>query len=252
TKLRMHSSSFRDPLLLKFSDALAKPYDHRMSPLGQERFVVVAAAGLISNLADLEKLLLAETKHDGLITKSLTAELHKAPPEGVYGMGHITTRYGEKIAYMGHTGLGMGWNSSFQFIPNSGSGIIVLTNGDNGFYIHNTLTCAWYYSRTKRSDKSCKVAPDKKLNLFEYVLEASYEKGLIEKTEFDKSKAELKAGRNDLNSGKFEESIERISVLRKELKAAIKDAELLGILDQAFDSYSYWIGMPWMKQTRTK
>jgi len=214
--------------------------------------VVVAAAGLISSLADLEKLLLTETNPAGLVPKSLAEELHKAPPDGVYGMGHIVTRDGEKIAYMGHTGLGMGWNSSFQFMPGTSNGIIVLTNGDNGFYIHNTLTCAWYYSRTKRSDESCTVAPDKTLNMFKYVLEAGLEKGLIEKIEFGKFNTTLNEGRANLTSGKFEKSIEKISGLRKELKATVKAAELLGIIDQAFDSYSYWMGMPWMKQTRTK
>ncbi len=147
-KLGMTKSNFEDPLLLDNTYGLATPYDYRLSPLDQERFVIVAAAGLNSNLQDLKLLLKEETKNHELVSKSVYDEMHYVEAESNYGLGHMIYRHENEVAFIGHTGLGTGWNSCLQFIPDSGQGIVVLTNGDNGYYIHSTLTCNWYYSRT--------------------------------------------------------------------------------------------------------
>lgn len=246
-KLNMTSSNFKDPLLLDPSYDLATPYDYRMFPLEQERFIVIAAAGLVSNLQDMEQLLLEETKNQKLLNKSSFNEMHSSDLKQSYGLGHMIHKNENEVAFVGHTGLGMGWNSSFQFIPGSDNGIVILTNGDNGYYIHNTLTCAWYYSQSGKRIESCKVGPDKKLNGIGMFIEIGYKKGLIDKVKLAEFEFSLSKSRESLKNGKFEKFIAELSELQSKLKSSMNDPEIQSNLDKAFEATYYWLEMPWFK-----
>lgn len=244
-KLNMTDSSFSDPLKLNEKNDLAIPYNWRNLRQGQERFVVVAAAGLLSNLQDMKRLLLEETVNRQLLGKSSQEILHDTATASQYGLGHIISKVKGEVAFIGHTGLGMGWNSSFQFIPGSTDGIIILTNGDNGSYIHSTLTCYWYYSETSKRIESCKTASEKKLNGIGHFIEVAFEKGSIDKAQFDKFQTALSESRKTLGDDKIDEFIKQLTALRASLKTSIKDKFILSNLDQAFETCFYWIEMPW-------
>jgi CubicO group peptidase (beta-lactamase class C family) len=247
-KLKMADSNFRDPLSLDSTFDLATPYNYRLSPLDQERFVVVAAAGFLSNLQDLERLMFEETRGTKLLGKSSMDEMHRSDSTTGYGLGHMIVRNKDKVAYVGHSGLGVGWNSSFQFIPNSGQGIIVLTNGENGYYIHNTLTCQWYYSQTGKDVQSCKVAPDKKLNRIGFYLETGHAKGLLSKAEFETFQRAVRESRKSLKNDKFTKFVTQLSEIQLKLKSSVKDPDIQRKLTKAFESCYYWMNKPWYKK----
>ena len=190
--------------------------------------------------------MLEETKNKALLSEPSFAEIHN-PNTDLYGLGHIITKHNEEIAHIGHTGLGMGWNASFQFIPNSETGIIVLTNGENGIYIHATLTCYWYFLQTGKRLQSSKSAPNKKLNRIELYLEISNEKGLINSSKYDKYVIWLSNYRKKLKQDKFDEFVKELSNLRTELKVTIKNSEIQLKLEETFHSIFYWMNMPWFR-----
>ncbi len=247
-KLNMSQSGFTDPLVYPDQPDLATPYDYRLNALDQERFVVLAAAGLLTTLSDLEKMMLEETTGQHLLRKETYEKMIDVKTPEIYGLAHIIHRYKNETAHAGHTGLGSGWNSSYQFIPGTKKAIIVLTNGDNGFYIHNTLVGYWYYTITGKRLESCKTAPDKKLNRISLFIEIATEEGLMSKEEANKSTGEVERARNALKENDFSGFGNRLSELEKKLNTSITDKEILKNLKEGFTSCYYWIGMPWFNQ----
>lgn len=245
TKLSMTNSSFKDPFQLDKSFGLATPYDYRMNPLGQERFVVVAAAGLQTNLADLEKLMLEETKDKKLLNLSSLDQLHDTSLRSKYGLGHMISQKENNKIIVGHTGLGMGWNASFQFIQGTGDGIIILTNGDNGSYIHNTLTCNWYFSLTRQHISSCNVAPDKKLNRISMFLEMATEQGELKKQDFQKFMSMLEESRKSLKNNNFKKFIDQLQLLQSDLESNIQNITIQKNIKEVFDTCYDWMRQPW-------
>jgi len=221
--LKMSNSTFQDPLLIDESLDLATPYNHLLEPQEQERFVVVSAAGLISNLRDLELLLLEETKEKKLLSKSNYEQLINYDDKNAYGLGHILSFNENEIAFIGHTGLGMGWNSSYQYIPDAGKGIIVLTNGDNGYYIHNTLVCYWYYTETGKRIKSCNVALNKKLNRVELLIEIAVELEQLKVDDVEKYLLQINQLRNDLEQDNINSFSQKILELKNELNTVLSE-----------------------------
>lgn len=260
--LGMSQSTFVDPLKLDDKTNLATPYNHVLQPQEQERFVVVAAAGLLSTLNDLEKLMLEQTKIQRLLTRKSYDKMLAGLTDG-YGLGHMFVIDGSRIAFTGHSGLGMGWNAAYWFIPNSSNGIIVLTNGDNGFYIHQTLTCYWYHTTTGERIKSCNAPINKKLNRVSLFLEIAAEMGAIEQSTFDILTASIMEMRNHLSDGDIEffknqwnaSKIEIYKQLKdknisleevpKQLKVLLNGESIKSAMNKCFRSVDYWIEMPW-------
>ncbi len=243
--LQMTSSSFKDPLSKELSDQLVTPYNHRLAPYGQERFVVTSATGLLTNLKDLELLLEAEINKN-LISKTGYDDMHRSDSTG-YGLGHMVTKLNNETLFIGHTGLGMGWNASFQFTPDSRDGIIVLTNGDNGYYIHYTLIGYWCYSITGKRIETSKVAPDKKLNWISLYLEISLEEDVIDKEEFNAFEKQLAGIRTHLKDDQLNAFVAQCTDMQTKLNNRIKDVDILENFNSAFASCLYWLNMPWFK-----
>jgi CubicO group peptidase (beta-lactamase class C family) len=92
-----------------------------------------AAAGLNTTVSDYARFVAAMMTHTALFEP---VPIQPGPLDRVYGLfeqthslgGVITkTKRGETIVE--HTGNNHGWNNAFQFAPNTGDGIVVLTNG---------------------------------------------------------------------------------------------------------------------------
>lgn len=111
--LQMASSSFKDPLSKDWSEKLVTSYNHRLSPYEQERFVVAPAAGLLTNLKDLELLLSVEINKETLLSKANYDKMRDSDAMG-YGLGHMVNKLDQEVLFIGRTGLGMGWNASFN------------------------------------------------------------------------------------------------------------------------------------------
>ena len=247
-KINMTGSGFVDPLSLTNKNNLATPYDYRMTPLNQERFVVLAAAGLLTTLSDMEKMMLEETQQNKILKKSAYNQMWGNNDGSIYGLAHTIQKYKAEPALVGHTGLGMGWNSSYQFIPGTDKGIIILTNGDNGFYIHNMLTGYWYFSVTGKTLESCKAAPEKKLNRIEFYIEFSAEEGMLAKSEAESDLKILMEVRNDLKESNFTGLKEKLAELEKNLISSIKNENRKTEIKEAIRSCFYWIDMPWFNK----
>ncbi|HUQ18096.1 MAG TPA: serine hydrolase, partial [Gemmatimonadaceae bacterium] len=124
------------------------PYDKFGESLPGERFIEQAAAGLQTTVVDLARFVAAGVKRNGAVnTKILKAETIQAmqtpqTASPTYGLGYDLTTINDRH-FAGHTGANSGWMSGFLSNPEKGTGIVVLTNADNGQYVNAYLTCLY-------------------------------------------------------------------------------------------------------------
>jgi CubicO group peptidase (beta-lactamase class C family) len=126
----------------------ATPYDDDAKPLprGGPRFAALAAAGLQTTAADLGRFAAASLARSGELPV-LTAEtlaLMQTPAEAApeYGLGYQFLEAGG-VPLIGHGGANEGWMSLMALRPETGDGLVVLTNGSNGRALLRPLLDAW-------------------------------------------------------------------------------------------------------------
>ena len=122
------------------------PHDARGRPLPTYGFAALAAAGLWSTADDLARLaiFLLDAEPEAVITPALRAAL-ATPVEtdagpAPTGLGVFVQDGGRVI---GHSGSNVGWKARLELAPEFGAAIVVLTNGEAGAVVAETLTCAW-------------------------------------------------------------------------------------------------------------
>ncbi len=129
--LKMNQTSFI--LHKKILKKSAKPYDEEGKEFYLERFTAQAAAGLHTNLEDL--LIFAKASLEGnTILSEETMKLMRTPVDntkGRYGLGYSVYPMG-KVTVKGHAGSNTGWESGFMLDYDLKSGMIMLSNGDQG------------------------------------------------------------------------------------------------------------------------
>ncbi len=161
---------------------LAKPYNGDGIEIEDLNFAAQAAAGLRSTHDDMIKFILAELQLDSkpLLTKKSIQLMHQAnPPSERYGLGH-QIRLFENKKIIGHVGNNQGWHSHFEFIPETKSGIAILTNGNDGFYFHNTIMCQWIYHQTgERTLEFCATLPLAKIGRLQEMVSNWYNQKYI-------------------------------------------------------------------------
>ncbi len=124
--------------------------------LGREtpnpRFTAQAAAGLHTTVEDLATFAaaalessLGEPPGRGVLKpESLSLMLTPADAsEGGYGLGYAIERLPGGRTSAGHGGANRGWQAYFQILPESGDGLVVTSNGSNGWVVHSQIYCAW-------------------------------------------------------------------------------------------------------------
>ncbi|EKS4342358.1 serine hydrolase [Clostridium sporogenes] len=114
-----------------------------------------ASGGVYTNLADLSTFTAAcmndsngtgagrgVLKSDSL-EKMFSPQLNTKSSFGVYGLGFIPTtlKNGEKL--ITHSGDITGWNAQIAFLPKEKRGIVILTNGDAGYYFKSDVLGVW-------------------------------------------------------------------------------------------------------------
>ncbi|NIR44902.1 MAG: beta-lactamase family protein [Gemmatimonadetes bacterium] len=181
--LAMTSSAFGDPTAPEIAARIATPHDWLLDPVHPPRLANLAAGGLFTTLDDMGRLAAAEfyaSNSNRTAVVSLDAvRLMHAPvaPSKRFGLGHVI-HDGGPVRVVGHTGLGSGWNASFQVVPATRDAIVVLTNGDNGYYVHHTIVFAWS-AWTVGRPLGGSVAAQKRLNRLAGVLEFAAEAAAI-------------------------------------------------------------------------
>jgi len=138
-------------------EASATPYDSRGEPLprGGPLFPELAAAGFQTTPADLGRFAEASLARDkALVLKPETLALMQtpAPVSPEYGLGYEVQRQ-QGVLLVGHGGANEGWMARLWLAPESGDGIVILTNGSNGQAVIRVLERAWIEHVAARSGK---------------------------------------------------------------------------------------------------
>jgi len=127
--------------------ASATPYDSGGEPLprGGPLFPELAAAGFQTTPADLGRFAeasLARAQAPVLEPATLALMQSPAPASPEYGLGYEVQRQ-RGVLLVGHGGANEGWMARLSLAPESGDGIVILTNGSNGQAVIRVLERAW-------------------------------------------------------------------------------------------------------------
>ncbi|MCX8128637.1 MAG: serine hydrolase [Clostridia bacterium] len=144
--LGMMSSSYEWEPGLKTKTAT--PYDVSGNKMPNYLFAETAAAGLYTTAPDLARFVAANLDSDvnpagRNVLKQSTLSVMRNPVKKDYGLGCIIKDLpdGRRLIY--HGGTNRGWRSQYVFIPENRSGLVVLTNSENGENLHRDLMSLW-------------------------------------------------------------------------------------------------------------
>ena len=142
-------------------EASATPYDERGKPLprGGPLFPELAAAGLQTTAADLGRFAEASLGRAKRVLEPATLALMQtaAPASPAYGLGY-DVRDVRGVRIVGHGGANDGWMAHLAVVPESGDGLVVLTNGSNGNAVIRVLDRAWTDHLATRAAATAKGA----------------------------------------------------------------------------------------------
>ena len=161
--LAMNSSDYTWPEPIKAKTAV--PYDGWIEPTPHVLFTAMAAASLHTTVSDLARLATASLKGDweynsgAGVLKPETLDLMFRPVENspTYGLGYsISETNGLKT--VGHGGSNRGWQAQLTIAPETGDGIVLLTNSSSGGDVIRALLCDWFAWKTGQpaSGNRCK------------------------------------------------------------------------------------------------
>jgi CubicO group peptidase (beta-lactamase class C family) len=154
--LGMTASSFR----WRRTAATARPHDRRGTPSPDFAFTEQAAAGLVTTAPDLARFVAAalpgptgEPPGRGVLRPAgVRLALTAAPgTDGRWGLGYGLGLLagGDLLAY--HEGANHGWRAGLALLPDRGSGIVALTNGDDGSTVIDAVVQRWVALATSPS-----------------------------------------------------------------------------------------------------
>lgn len=138
--LGMTSTSYAPDESLK--SQRATPYS-RLEPVAYFQFTAEAAASLHSTSADLARFALANMYPNPVLDKALIDEMHAGEIDvdaNKVGMGFFIE---PEAGLVGHNGANQGWRAVMVFAPETGSGLIVLTNGNKADLFNYQVRCYW-------------------------------------------------------------------------------------------------------------
>ena len=132
----------------------AKSYNHFYNPQPNYVFTELAAAGHYSTIEQLAQFAMAEMKGSNGelpgrgVLEPATIELMQTVVQNVdetseIGLGHFIQVQDNGDKYIFHSGDNRGFHAFFGILPQSGDGIVVVTNSDTGINIRKALTDSW-------------------------------------------------------------------------------------------------------------
>lgn len=122
----------------------AQGFNEAGRPVGDYRYAATAAAGLVTSIDDLARLV------DHLVEQEQTTRLMATPAtsadDGVddvtQGLGvFVDDRSGTRV--IGHSGQDLGWASQWLAIPDADRGLAILTNSTAGRALAEQISCEW-------------------------------------------------------------------------------------------------------------
>jgi len=153
--LGMRDSSFSlTPLVL---GRAARAYDELGEETPTPRFVEVAAAGMYAPIGDMACYALAsigDSRATSVMPAETLALMTSAAPatDGKFGLGYAIQPSGQGfpdgVTRVGHDGGNRGWQSFFWVSRDKRDGLVVLTNGSNGWNVSNQLVADWMEWKT--------------------------------------------------------------------------------------------------------
>ncbi len=134
-----------------------KGYDGRGNPIGLYIYPDKASGGLFAPVEDIARFVSAEMPHfssRGKAVLSLQNIYRLYAPEvkipglygqafDSYGMGHFIEKLPGGVRVISHGGQGSGWMTHFSMIPETGDGIVMLTNSQRSWPFFAYLLNDW-------------------------------------------------------------------------------------------------------------
>lgn len=104
----------------------------------------LAAGGLFTTADDLARFLTAGLDGGFLTPESVAQMLTPAEAtKGEYGFGYFLFALKDGTPVAWHDGIGVGQRAIFFLLPQSGDGLVILTNKGNGNRVFRQIVCAW-------------------------------------------------------------------------------------------------------------
>jgi len=137
--LRMHASSYRQPLPARALARAAQPHDANGTPIagGPHTYPELAAAGLWTNADDLARYaieLCDAHAGRGRVLSAASARAMTTPVQDGYGLGLSIGGAGAR-KYLYHDGSNAGYKATLVVYPDGCDGAVVLSNGDQGYQL---------------------------------------------------------------------------------------------------------------------
>lgn len=120
-----------------------------------DRIIVDSAGtGLMTTSEELGKIVLFCMGNDdnnevnSILKQETLDKMYSPAPNaknmfGDYGLGFVLQNLSNGEKMISHSGDIVGWNAQMAFIPKNSDGIIILTNGDAGYYFKSDLLGVW-------------------------------------------------------------------------------------------------------------
>jgi len=120
-----------------------RPHGFNFDVIADRHFRAEAAASLHSTASDLAKFLIANVDQNSLLTSMQVATMHADVADAGFarvGLGFFRFADAELL---GHSGANLGWRADFLFNIQTRSGLVVLTNSENGAALITSVRCFW-------------------------------------------------------------------------------------------------------------
>ncbi|MCZ6597073.1 MAG: serine hydrolase [Planctomycetota bacterium] len=150
------------------AERAAVPYSGSGRALPTYRFTGTAGAGLYASANDLARFLAAGLSGPagsepgrGVLKKETVARMQERVPltDGTAsqcGLGYFVREDDEQpFKSVSHGGSNFGWQAFVIGVPKRGSGLVILTNSDNGGSIFHELACLWSKSELDFTPSDC-------------------------------------------------------------------------------------------------
>jgi len=127
-------------------EATATPYKGGGEPWPQYQFIEQGSGGIYTTANDLAKFVAAyaiQNKGKDIVKpESIAMILQPAPgTNGNYGLGCKIFPVSEKTKLITHDGANEGWRAMYMLQPDTGNGIVIMTNSDEGGKIGAPIIC---------------------------------------------------------------------------------------------------------------
>lgn len=153
--LGMDNSSFNWSKDLK--NEVPMGYDLKSKPVPVYVYPEKASGGLFANVEDIAKFVIAgmiysDSKKDNILMQKSIKELYtpviKIPGlyglvSEAYGFGHFIDNISQGKQAVFHGGQGHGWMTHFHSVPETGDGIVILTNSQRSWPMISNILKDW-------------------------------------------------------------------------------------------------------------